>query len=157
MDKKEKKEEQRDKNAQKIERLEEKLAELENDWKRALADYKNLEKRTSEEKSQITQFANSVLVENLLPVLDNFLMLQEHTDDVGVKMSIKEFRQVLQEAGLKEVDVAEGDTFDPEIMDAVETGRGEEDKVLQIIRKGYFFKDKLLRPASVKVGRNEKT
>jgi molecular chaperone GrpE len=157
MDKKEKKESQRDKNAQKIERLEEKLAELENDWKRALADYKNLEKRASEEKNQLTHFANSVLIENLLPVLDNFTMLEKHTDDTGVKMSIKEFEQVLQEAGLKEIEVALGDDFDPETMDAVETGPGKKDKVLQIIRKGYFFKDKLLRPTTVEVGRGEKT
>ena len=155
MDKKEKNNLQQDKNAQKIELLEKRVEELENDWKRALADYKNLEKRTNEEKTIITQFANAVLIENLLPVLDNFTMLENHTDDEGVKMSIKEFAQTLKDAGLREVEIKEGDKFNPEIMDAVETIPGEENTVLEIIRIRYYFKEKLLRPVSVKVGRGK--
>jgi molecular chaperone GrpE len=157
MDKMAKKERQGDKNGSKIEQLEKRVAELENDWKRALADYQNLEKRTREEKSLLTQFANMVLLESLLPVLDNFLLLEKHSEDQGVKMSVNEFKEVLRNAGLKEIDVNEGEMFDPKIMDAVDTADGEKDKVLQIIRKGYFFKEKLIRPVSVKVGHGEKT
>lgn len=155
MEKKVKTNKQGEKNGQKIEHLEKRVAELENDWKRALADYKNLEKRANQEKGLMTQFANIVLIESLLPVLDNFQMLEKHTDDQGVKMSIKEFKQVLQDAGLKEVEVQPGEKFDPQKMDAVETEKGEKDKILEIIRKGYYFKDKLIRPVSVKVGQGQ--
>ncbi len=156
MDKKEKKVKKVDKNVQKVIGLEKKVAELENDWKRALADYKNLQKRVSEERSTITQLANIVLIENLLPVLDNFLLLEEHSSDVALNMSIKEFVQVLENAGLKEIDIKPGDTFDPKKMDAIEKTEGETNKVMEMVRKGYYFKDKLIRPVSVKVGGGKK-
>ena len=143
-------------NGSELAELKEKCTELENDWKRALADYKNLEKRTAEEKISIIEFSNSVLVESLLPILDNFEMLEQHSDDMGLKLSIKEFKQVLQNAGLKEIEVNVSDDFDHETMDAVETESGEENKITEIIRKGYFFKDKIVRPVSVKVGEGKK-
>ncbi len=141
----------------KVDKNAEKLLELEENWKRALADYKNLEKRSGEEKAAMVDFANLVLMEKLLPVLDNFLMIEKHTDDMGIKMSVREFVNTLQSAGLKNIDVSEGEDFDPKIMDAVETAAGHENKVLSVIRGGYFFKDKLVRPVSVKVGRGNKS
>ncbi len=136
--------------------LEVKLAEMENNWKRALADYKNLEKRTQEEKRNTTEFANIVLIEQLLPVLDNFEMIEIHSDDMGVKMSIKEFKNTLTAAGLDELKVNLGDEFDHKNMDAVDTVEGLKNKVIEIVRKGYSFKEKLIRPVSVKVGNGEK-
>jgi molecular chaperone GrpE (heat shock protein) len=64
---------------------------------------------------------------------------------------------VLENSRLKKVDVSVGDEFDPKIMDAVDSGQGEKNKVLEIIRAGYLFKGKLVRPASVKVGQGNKT
>lgn len=156
MDKSSNKNKKVDKNAEKITGLEVKLSEMEENWKRALADYKNLEKRVSEEKTLLVDFANSVLVENLLPILDNFTMLEKHTNDEGIKMSIKEFINVLKSSGLKKIEVSVNDDFDPNTMDAVESGPGQKNKVLEVIREGYYFKDKLIRPASVKVGQGKK-
>lgn len=153
---KENKKEKVDKNAQRMEELEARVLDLENSWKRALADYKNLEKRSAEEKRSLIEFSNSVLIENLLPVMDNFEMIEEHSEDMGIKMSIKEFKQVLENSGLKEAAVSVGDEFNHEVMDAVETIKGEKDKVVEITRKGYFYKEKLIRPVSVKVGNGEK-
>ena len=154
MDKK-KKDTKADKNVEKINELESRVEELENNWKRALADYKNLEKRSTEEKQNIVEFSNSVLIENLLPVLDNFKMIEEHSTDDGIKFSIKEFKNVLVDSGLKEIEIKPGDTFDTKTMDAIETEKGDKNKVTQILRKGYLFKGKLIRPVSVKVGNGE--
>ena len=144
-----------DKNAQKINELENKIQEMENNWKRALADYKNLEKRTTQEKISLADFANGILIEQLLPVLDNFEMLVKHNSDQGLGMSVKEFKRVLISAGVQEIEVVENDDFDHETMDAIETTSGEKGKVTEIIRKGFKFKNKLIRPASVKVGNGE--
>ena len=56
---------------------EEQLAEMESNWKRALADYQNLQKRVAEEKVNFTQFANGTLIRKLLPVLDSLEMIKE--------------------------------------------------------------------------------
>ena len=139
-----------------IKELETRLLEMEENWKRALADYKNLEKRSAQEKIVLVDFANIVLIENMLPILDNFVMLENHTEDVGIKMSIKEFVNVLENSGLKEIKVTKGDEFDPKLMDAVDSGQGQKNKVLEVVRAGYNFRDKLIRPVSVKVGRGKK-
>ena len=144
-----------DKNVKKIQELETKVVELDNNWKRALADYKNLERRTAQEKLEVIEFSNSVLIDNMLPVLDNFEMIEQHSDDMGIKMSIKEFKQILNNAGLKEVEVSTNDEFDHTTMDAVETVDGPKNKVVEVLRKGYLYKEKLIRPVSVKVGSGE--
>lgn len=134
--------------------------ELENNWKRALADYKNLEKRVSEEKADFAQYANSVLLLRILPILDNLEMMQKHSEDEGLKMIIKEFKRVLDEESVEEIN-AEGQKFDPEKMDAiekVESNEKMEGKAVEVTQKGYMLKNKVLRPAIVKVGRGkEKT
>ena len=78
----------------------EKFENIENQLKRALADYQNLEKRISEEKSSWIKAANKTLLLKLLPGLDSLLLAQKHTQDEGVKVSIKHFldRSVWQSA-----------------------------------------------------------
>lgn len=128
--------------------------ELEENWKRALADYQNLQKRVAKERQQILSFANSVLVMKLFPILDNLEIMEKHSDEEGLGMIIKEFKDVLKEEGVEEIE-AEGKEFDPEIMEAIESVSGEPEKVVEVTRKGYMFKNKVLRPAEVKVGRTE--
>ena len=136
---------------EKDQKIEDQIKELENNWKRALADYRNLEKRVAEEKEIFLMFANSMLILKALPVLDNLESLSSHIDDEGLKMTIKHFKQVLEEEGVKEIK-SEGEKFDPEKMEAIEKVRGEEGKVIEVTQKGYAMKDKVLRPVRVKVG-----
>ncbi len=155
--KKEKKENQTNKNVSKkcdCEKLTVKNAELENSWKRALADYQNLEKRVLEEKTAMVSYANSVLLMRFLPVLDNLKVMQKHNDDVGLKMTIKEFEKVLEEEGVVEIN-CENKDFDANTMDALELVEGAPGKVVEIVKAGYMLKNKVLRPAIVKVGREE--
>jgi molecular chaperone GrpE len=132
----------------------ERVKELENNWKRALADYKNLEKRVAEEKQDGLAFSNMILISQLIPVLDNLEMLEKHIDDKGMKLVVKDFKQILQNEGLEEIDT-QGKEFDPFNMDAVEMIEGKPNKVIEVLQKGYKLKDKLIRPAKVKVGKGE--
>ena len=141
----------------KAEELKQKIEELSNNWKRALADYQNLEKRHEREKAEFVQFANSSLILKLLSVLDNLERAQEHLKDNGLELAIGEFKRVLAEDGLEEIEVS-GKEFNPAEMEAVETVEGEEDnKVVEAVYKGYRLKDRLVRPAKVKVsqGKNQ--
>ncbi|MBI4091275.1 nucleotide exchange factor GrpE [candidate division WWE3 bacterium] len=128
------------------------IEELENNWKRALADYRNLERRYSEEKDALFKFANLLLLERLVPVLDNLETLSKHNDDKGLEIIINQFRELLRDEGVEEMNVLMRD-FDPQLMEAVEVVEGGDNKVMQVVVKGYKMNDKILRPARVKVGR----
>ena len=128
---------------------------MENNWKRALADYKNLEKRNVEERVEFVSYSNALLISKLLSVLDNLELLEKHNADIGLKLTLKDFRQILNEEGLLEIDAA-GKDFDSNVMEAIETVDGEEGRAVEIVSKGYMLKNKLLRPAKVKVGQKHK-
>lgn len=135
--------------------LEEKITELTNNWKRALADYQNLEKRYAKEKQEFLEFANSNLILKLLTALDNFEKVQGYLKDDGLDLAIKELKKILIEEGLDEIE-AQGKEFNPLEMEAIEAVEGEEGKVVEVVTKGYRLKGKVLRPAKVKVGQVQK-
>jgi molecular chaperone GrpE len=140
-----------------VKNLEERIVELENSWKRALADYKNLERRTAEEKQEFAEFANLILIQRLLPIVDNLEMLEKHVEDTGLKMIIKEFKQVLEDSGAVSLESHKKD-FDASTMDCVETiecDPKDDGKVLEVITEGYKFRNKILRPAKVRVGKEK--
>lgn len=134
--------------------LRQRAEECENKYKRALADYQNLQKRVDEEKRDWVRAANRELLLRLLPVLDTLLLAQKHGEDQGVKVSVAQFFDTLKAEGVTRIKT-EGEDFDPMLMEAVTTGEGEDGKVLEEMRVGYMIYDKLLRPAQVKVGKKE--
>jgi molecular chaperone GrpE len=89
-------------------------------------------------------------------ILDNLEMLHIHNGDKALEMIIKEFKSILETEGVRELSVV-GELFDHATMDALETldveNQQDDSRVLEVLRKGYMFKDKLLRPALVKVGK----
>jgi molecular chaperone GrpE len=141
-----------DKNQTKIKELEDRISELENNWKRALADYKNLERRTAEEREAFINYSNETLVRSLLPVIDNMETLTKHIADQGLKMILQDFDHVLENEGVEEIETIQKD-FSQDTMEAIEIVEGEKNKVIEVISKGYYLKGKLLRPARVKVGK----
>ena len=153
MDKKDLK--QKDARVPTIKELTEKIESLENDWKRALADYKNLQRRTLKEKEEAIRFSNYVLVSELIPVYDNLKMVEKHSEDSGLKMVMDQLEEILEAVGVKELEV-EGKDFDEKIMEAVETKKGKPGKILEVLQNGYTFKDRLIRPAKVVVGKDER-
>jgi len=128
------------------------IEELDNKWKRALADYQNLEKRVEEEKLSLTKFLNAALIEKLLVVLDDLERAQVHYRDKGLAMVVDKLRLILHSEGLKEIDADKAD-FDPETMDCVELVKGQDNKVVSIVERGYLLHDRVLRPVKVKVGK----
>ena len=139
------------KNEKKIEQENTEFANLENQLKRALADYQNLEKRIAEEKISWIKMANKNLLLKLLPGLDNLILAEKHTQDEGVKISIKHFIDSLEQEGVRKIETV-GKAFDPNLMEAIGTGQGEDGKVIEEVRAGYMLFDSVLRPAQVIVG-----
>ena len=128
------------------------FANLENQLKRALADYQNLEKRIAEEKSFWIKIANRDLLLKLLPGIDNLLLAEKHTQDEGIKISTNHLLEILEQVGVKRIETI-GKDFDPKLMEAVGTAEGEENKVIEETRVGYMLFDQILRPAQVIVGK----
>ncbi len=131
--------------------LQGKIDELTDNWKRALADYQNLQKRYEREKADFVQFANSNLILRLVTILNHLEKAAESLNDKGLDLVVGEFKRLLDEEGLKEVKSV-GEEFSPNFMEAVEmVAGGKEGTVAEVVTKGYLLKDKILLPAKVKV------
>ena len=133
-----------------------KIKDLELKWKRALADYANLEKRINKEKEVFVKFSNAQLLENLLPILDDLERAGQHLKDQGLSLAISKFKEVLEKENLEEIK-AQGEEFNPELMEAVEIVKGPKNRVVEVVNKGYLLNNRVLRIAKVKVGGGEKT
>ena len=110
-----------------IKDLQNKIESLDNSWKRALADYNNLEKRTAEEKEHFLTLVKIQVVESFLPFFDDLEKIQEHSKDEGLKLTLKDLHKALKDIGVEEIE-AEGKDFDHNIMEAVEVRKGEKIK-----------------------------
>ncbi len=138
-----------------LEKLKQERDDLEGQYQRALADYHNLLKRVGKEKQELVKYANEEMLKQLLPVFDNLKLSLEHASGEeeesqwvqGVKYVVKQFREVLEENGVKEIKVS-GESFDPEYMEAVE---GDGEVVVKELRPGYTLNDKVIIPARVSV------
>lgn len=127
--------------------------DFKNKYLRALADYQNLEKRIIDEKKELIKSANNQLILRLLPFLDNLEKAEVFIKDSGLKMIKEDFYKILAEFGLEEIDIL-NKSFDPNLAEAVDIVEGEEnDKVVEVVRKGYKLADKILRVAQVKVSK----
>ena len=139
-------------------------AEHLDDLKRLKAEFENYRKRVVKEQTALVERASQVLVEKLMPVLDNFelaLIAADRTKDYeplvrGVEIVYGELMDLLHKEGLAKIE-AVGKPFDPTQHEAVlEVGEGpaEGDPVVaEVVRNGYTLKGKVLRPAMVKVVR----
>ncbi|WP_172249696.1 nucleotide exchange factor GrpE [Saccharibacillus deserti] len=128
---------------------------------RSQADFDNFRKRTIREKEELGKYASSKLISELVPVIDNFSRALDTTPEgenaesfvKGVKMIHRQFENVLQAEGLTAMETV-GQPFNPEFHQAVmtvESDEVEEGIVVEELQKGYMLKDKVLRPAMVKV------
>ena len=123
-------------------------------YKRALADYQNLEKRAVEQRREWIMSSNRELLLRIMPVLDTLLLAKEHSDDQSLKVSAQQFLDILKAEGVVRIETV-GQDFDPHIMEAVSTAEGEDGKVVKEVQAGYLLHDKLLRPALVTVGKKQ--
>ena len=127
------------------------------------ADMQNMRRRFEEEISKIYKYDGEELIIKLLPIVDNFeraikLDDNELSDELskflsGFKMIYGNLKDILNSMEVKEIE-AQGIDFDPNLMQAVLTDKDElypPNQVLDVLQKGYMYKDKVLRPAMVKV------
>ena len=143
-----------------IDELKRKLEESENKYKRALADYQNLEKRMAGERKEWILKSNRELLLHLLPVLDTITLAASHSKDEGLALSVQQFLDTLREEGVERIKTI-GCDFDPRLMECIDTveadEKQEEGKVLKEFRAGFtLFKEIVLRVAQVGVGKKKK-
>ncbi len=130
---------------------------------RSRAELDNYRKRVVREKEEAIRYANGALLEDLLPVLDNFELglgaAKNATDASGIIMGLemvrKQMEDFLRSHGVDTID-ATGTPFDPNIHDAVAqeaSAEVPEGTVIRQMRKGFKLKDRLIRPASVVVSK----
>lgn len=134
-------------------------------WKdqaiRNAAELDNYRKRMSREKLDAVRYGNQGLLEELLPVLDNFDMgMQAAAQEegsmlyMGMQMIQKQLNEFLSSQNVKEIDAQAGGSFDPKIHEALSqeaSDEVEEGNILRVVRKGYQIGDRLLRPSNVVV------
>lgn len=138
----------------------EKIArEAQEKWVRTVAEFDNFRKRREREKQDIVQNANKDLALELLEVIDNLERAIDASPETegnkslldGVKLVYGQLLQKLEKTGIKAMDDVPGSPFDPEKHDAMMQQESEfdSDKIVQIVQKGYYINDKILRHAKV--------
>jgi molecular chaperone GrpE len=128
---------------------------------RAQAEFENARRRASKEQQDFRDYAAVDAIRPLLPVLDSFeraLQVKSEPADFrsGVELIYKQLQDALAKIGIRAI-AAQGEPFDPHVHEAiemVETSDAPDHEVLEELQRGYKFKDRLLRPAMVKVARN---
>lgn len=113
----------------------------------ALADYQNLVRRTSEERSKVARLAAANFVQDLIQPLSHLALASEQINDPGLNMVISQLWQSLENNGLKKID-ALGKQFDVNTMEATETGDHGK-KVIKVVSEGYILNGEVIQHAKV--------
>lgn len=132
--------------------------ELDDRYKRILAEFENFKKRSSKERDGLYNSILSDVVEVILPVLDNLenavkVETQDEEYKKGIELVVKQFQEVLASKGVEEIK-AVGETFDPELHEAVSSIQDEnlgEKEIAQEYRKGYKIGNRVIRHSMVVV------
>lgn len=141
--------------------------EFKDRFMRALADAENSRKRSERDRREAEQYGGSKLARDLLPVYDNLKRAMDAASDdtrttsaallEGVELTLRELTNVMNKHGVKPVSPAIGDTFDPQLHQAMfeaplpGTKAGQ---IIQVLLEGFVLHDRLLRPAQVGVSSN---
>jgi molecular chaperone GrpE len=142
---------------------EEEIKELNDKMLRAHAEFENFKKRVTKEKSDLLKYANEEIAKEMLRTIDNLQMALDHAREdnqsesitEGIEIILKQLLQSLERFGVKGFN-AIGERFDPtkhEAVVQVESAEHEPDTVVAESQKGYFLRDRLLRPALVTVSK----
>ena len=143
-----------------ITKLNQQIDKLKNDYARAYADTENLKKRLNSEAEQMRKYRIQDFAKEILPVLDNLeralateVSAEDEAFKKGIEMTYVQLTNALKKEGVEEIDCL-NKKFDPNLAQAIlqEKVEGSEpDTVIAILQKGYVLKDRILRPAMVKV------
>lgn len=136
--------------------MERKCHEYLSGWKRAQADYHNLEKQTEKKREEWIKMANSDLLMELLPIYDNLKLAIEHIPGenrksdwvIGVQHIKNQMTKFLEDMEVEEITPLKGDRFDIEVHEAIKADKGG-DKIKEVLKHGYKLNGKVLYPAKV--------
>ncbi len=145
---------------------EEQISQLKNSLIRLHAEFDNFRKRSSREKVEFCKYAQEKLMQELLPIMDNFdsaflaVNKIEQNQSIksfidGISISYKSLKDVLAKEGLREINAC-GEQFNPSVHDAVqmiECTDHPDECIIEEIQKGYYLADKILRHPKVKVAK----
>ena len=128
---------------------------------RAQAEFENARRRASKEQQDFRDYATADAIKSLLPVVDSLERAVQVRSDpaelrAGVELIHKQLQAALSRLSVNPI-VAQGEPFDPrfhEAIEMVETTAAPDHQVVEELQRGYKFKDRLLRPAMVKVAKN---
>ena len=150
-----------------LKRCQEELEACEDKYLRMHAEFENIKKRMEREKEKSVAYAQEEFARDLLPVMDSLELAlasiptpeegaDEHLQKLreGVQLTLDQFVKTFEKHHIKVVDIDEG--FDPNFHDAVmqvESEEHESGQIVQVLQKGYTYKERLLRPAMVSVAK----
>ena len=138
----------------KLQELGEKLAELNDKYLRLYSEYENYRKRTNLEKADLLLNGSREMMKAILPVIDDFERALAATEDEGVRLIYNKFVKILEQKGLKAME-AKGEVFDEAMHEAITripaADEEQKGKVVDVVEKGYYLNDKVLRYAKVVV------
>lgn len=161
-EKKQEKNKQDQKLAKELADLKDKNKDLEDKYLRSEAEIQNMQNRYTKERAQLIKYESQSLAKDILPAMDNLerALSVEADDDVskqlkkGVQMTLDALVKAMKDHGVVEIE-ADGVKFDPTLHQAVQTVAAEnddqKDHVVQVLQKGYQYKERTLRPAMVVV------
>jgi molecular chaperone GrpE len=145
-----------------INNLKTELKEEEDKYLRLFAEFENYKKRTTKERIDLYKTAGQEVIGSLLPVLDDFSRaireskkMKNFKDFHGLELIYNKFSDVLKINGLLELNVNKGDSFDPELHEAIsqiKSDKKDSGKIIDIVEKGYKMGDKIIRFPKVVVG-----
>jgi molecular chaperone GrpE len=146
-----------------LEAFEAKADEYLDGWQRARADFANYKKRINRERQRIRQDAIGEVTKRYLPVLDDLERALKNRPEQGegaewaegIELVYRKMLSILESDGIVPME-AEGDTFNPNLHEAIDQAESEEhesDEIIEVIQKGYMIDDRVLRPAMVRVAK----
>lgn len=137
------------------------LAATKDKYLRLYSEFENFRRRTSKEKIEMIQTASEQVLKAMLPVLDDFERAEkasenQNTDVEGFALIHNKFKRILEQNGVKVMDVKTGSDFDADYQEAITQIPAPEEKlkgkVVDVVEKGYLLNDKVIRFAKVVVG-----
>ena len=146
-----------------LDKLSAQVEKEKDNYLRLFAEFENYKKRTSRERIELFSTANKELMTALLPILDDFerglAEIEKSSDGAlleGMQLIYNKFKNTLNQKGLKEVEVKQGDTFDAEIHEAISQipapSKKLKGKIIDIVEKGYRLGDTIIRYPKVVMG-----
>src|SRR5687768_8784345 len=145
-----------------MEKLQAELGEQKDKFIRLYSEFENFRRRTAKEKLDLIQSANEQLIKTLLPVIDDFDRAEKSFRDKNDKelegffLIHSKFKKVLEQAGVKIMDVKAGSDFNADLHEAITQIPAPDEtlknKIVDVIEPGYLLNDKVIRFAKVVVG-----